>query len=238
MNDINAADRIEHALRLAILRGVHPPGSRIPAVRALAAAHGVNAATIQRALARLEATGLVVARPGRGTIVQDPARHGDLTLLPAWLEALTDADAAAAVLGDFLKLRRTIFARLLAEHCGPVSDATDELQTLARAAFDTNAPLHAIQAADFALAHALFAATGDRVARAILVTTERLLHASPDVAEAMYAEPAANLDAMTRIFGLLASGADDRATEAGVEGILARLDAETLRRFSDGRRGR
>ena len=39
---------IEHALTLAILRGQHPVGTRLPTVRELAELHGVNPTTIQR----------------------------------------------------------------------------------------------------------------------------------------------------------------------------------------------
>ena len=56
--------------RIAI--GVYPKGSRMPAVRELAAEAGVNPNTMQRALAQLEADGLVVTNRTAGrTVTED-----------------------------------------------------------------------------------------------------------------------------------------------------------------------
>ena len=46
-------------LELALVNGTFPPGSRIPAVRELAAQAGVNPNTMQRALQELESRGLL-----------------------------------------------------------------------------------------------------------------------------------------------------------------------------------
>lgn len=43
------------------------PGEALPSVREMAAAYGVSAATVQKALRVLKAEGLVVARQGWGT---------------------------------------------------------------------------------------------------------------------------------------------------------------------------
>ncbi len=45
------------------------PGGRLPSVRDLVRRHRASPVTVQRAVARLAAEGLVVARPGRGTFV-------------------------------------------------------------------------------------------------------------------------------------------------------------------------
>jgi DNA-binding transcriptional MocR family regulator len=49
------------------------PGSRLPSVRDCAARHGVSAATVVAAYDRLQAQGLVAARPQRGFFVREPA---------------------------------------------------------------------------------------------------------------------------------------------------------------------
>ncbi len=59
-------------LTLRILRGEYPPGSRIPAVREIAAQAGVNPNTMQRAMAALEQNGLAVASRTAGrTVTED-----------------------------------------------------------------------------------------------------------------------------------------------------------------------
>lgn len=56
-------------LELALVNGTFPPGSRIPAVRELAAQAGVNPNTMQRALQELEGRGLLQAQRTAGRTV-------------------------------------------------------------------------------------------------------------------------------------------------------------------------
>lgn len=58
-------------LKLAIVSGVYPPGSRMPTVRELAADASVNANTMQRALAELENSGLVITQRTSGRCVTE-----------------------------------------------------------------------------------------------------------------------------------------------------------------------
>ena len=58
-------------LTLRIVTGTYPMGSRIPAVRELAAEAGVNPNTMQRALAHLEETGLAVTNRTAGRTVTE-----------------------------------------------------------------------------------------------------------------------------------------------------------------------
>lgn len=57
-----------------------PPGARLPSVRELMARHRAGPATVQRALARLAAEGVLEPRPGRGTFVAP--RAGGSTQAP------------------------------------------------------------------------------------------------------------------------------------------------------------
>ena len=59
---------VEH-LQTAVVTGEYPPGSRIPPVRELAGQAGVNPNTMQRALAELEAQGLVETHRTSGRTV-------------------------------------------------------------------------------------------------------------------------------------------------------------------------
>lgn len=63
--------RIYDQLRREILVGKHPPGSRLPASRRLAADFGVARMTVQAALAQLITEGVIVTRPGAGTFVSE-----------------------------------------------------------------------------------------------------------------------------------------------------------------------
>ena len=62
--------QIVERLKAKILAGVYPPGGYLDSVRDMAAAAGVNPNTMRRALAQLEAEGLVYTRADHG-----PLRH-------------------------------------------------------------------------------------------------------------------------------------------------------------------
>ena len=65
---------VEH-IKLAIVSGEFPLGSRLPSVRELAAEAGVNPNTMQRAFAELEREGLVLTQRTAGrTVTEDALR--------------------------------------------------------------------------------------------------------------------------------------------------------------------
>jgi DNA-binding transcriptional MocR family regulator len=65
----SADERVATDLRR---RAAHArPGTRLPSVRDLSAEHRASPVTVQRALARVAAEGMVVAYPGRGTFVAE-----------------------------------------------------------------------------------------------------------------------------------------------------------------------
>ena len=66
--------QLAEQLTLRILKGEYPPGSRLPAVRDIAAQAGVNPNTMQRAMAQLEQDGLAVGgRTAGRTVTEDAA---------------------------------------------------------------------------------------------------------------------------------------------------------------------
>ena len=63
--------QLTEQITLHILNGEYPPGSRLPAVRELAAQAGVNPNTMQRAMAQLEQDGLAVGSRTAGRAVTE-----------------------------------------------------------------------------------------------------------------------------------------------------------------------
>jgi GntR family transcriptional regulator len=61
---------VAEALRAAITAGDYPPGSTLPRQSELAETHGVNIHTVRKAVAALEAEGLVTPIRRRGTVVR------------------------------------------------------------------------------------------------------------------------------------------------------------------------
>jgi DNA-binding GntR family transcriptional regulator len=100
-----AYKRIADALRARIESGEFPPGAPLPSETALCAQYEVARGTVRRALAELNADGLVDARPGRGRVVHDRA-SSDVQVLPRYraiandLRALIDSGELKA--GDLL----------------------------------------------------------------------------------------------------------------------------------------
>lgn len=223
---------IERALSLAILRGIHPPGSRLPTVRELAQAHAVNPGTIQRVVARMQTRGLITARQGSGLKVNDPHMVGDASLVPLWLEALLDdPPRACRVLEDLLVVRRALAVRMFTRYRPQLLARMDALGAAAQAILRADpADLDALCAVDLAFARIALDATGNLVAVAILNTLARVLEDVPLVARAMYADFDRNRAAMTRILQAFLADADDLAEV--VEDALAGVDAHTLQRFA------
>ena len=86
---------VEH-IKLAIVSGEFPLGSRLPSVRELAAEAGVNPNTMQRAFAELEREGLVLTlRTAGRTVTEDALR----------IEAVKRRLAAAAIQTFWVSMR-------------------------------------------------------------------------------------------------------------------------------------
>ena len=101
---------VEH-IKLAIVSGEFPLGSRLPSVRELAAEAGVNPNTMQRAFAELEREGLVLTQRTAGrTVTEDALR----------IETVKRRLAAAAIQTFWVSMRLLGFdqseaLRMLAE---------------------------------------------------------------------------------------------------------------------------
>lgn len=69
--------QIVEVVKLRIVSGYYPAGSRLPSVRELAAEASVNPNTMQKALTELERDGLVVTMRTSGRIVTEEAAKID-----------------------------------------------------------------------------------------------------------------------------------------------------------------
>lgn len=63
--------QILERIQMQIVAGVYQPGTKIPSVRELAADAGVNPNTMQKALAELERSGLVLTQRTSGRVVTE-----------------------------------------------------------------------------------------------------------------------------------------------------------------------
>ena len=94
-SDVPLGTQLAWKLRTAIATGLLQPGERLPGVRELAGAAGVNVNTVRSVYARLEEQGLVATEHGRGTFVApDAGPHDALARLAS---AATDQAREAGV---------------------------------------------------------------------------------------------------------------------------------------------
>jgi DNA-binding FadR family transcriptional regulator len=233
-NGENKAEWLERRLAVEILRGGYAVGSRLPPVRELAGMFAVNPSTVQRALARLEVGGLVTARRGSGVRVNDPAIDGDISLVPAWLEALSvRPPEAARVLAEFLEVRRLLACRLLVRHQDRLYEHGDELMKGAQVFVEASeVGGDTLRDADLAFARTLLRCTGNRIALAVLNTAAKVITNVPHVAAAMYGDPAANRASMDTVMAALGTLRGDALANA-IEGALEIVDQGTVDRYEE-----
>ena len=84
-----------------VAAGQCPPGTRLPSVREVAAAHAVNPMTVSKAYAQLEAQGLLERQRGKGMVVaaQAPAHRSVEDRLRTLAPALQEVARQAVQLG-------------------------------------------------------------------------------------------------------------------------------------------
>ena len=97
-NDAPIYSQLIAQIKVGIVTGAFPPGERLPSVRDLATEAGVNPNTMQRALAQLEAEGLVYTERTTGRFVTEDT---------ALLEQLRD-ETASAMTAEYLEKMRGI----------------------------------------------------------------------------------------------------------------------------------
>ncbi len=95
--------QLENELRDRIVSGSILPGSPLPSEPRLAKEYGVSRATARQALSRLELSGLVVRRRGRGTFASRPK-----ILLGNYLQGFTEEMRARGLTPGAITLRQKI----------------------------------------------------------------------------------------------------------------------------------
>ncbi len=63
--------QLKEQIRYAIMSGSYPPGSTLPSIRDLTAELGIHRNTVHRVYLELQASGLLVSRPGKGVFVNE-----------------------------------------------------------------------------------------------------------------------------------------------------------------------
>lgn len=184
---LSLAERAYRRLRDAILGGALPAGSRV-SERALGKSLGVSAQPVREALRRLEAEGMVVTSPRRGTVVAefDAGALAEMNLIRLALEGSAAALAARKATGEDLSALR--------EQLRAMRDATaaDDVVALARANEAFHERLHAAAGNAFLARSLQTLRAYDRVARL------RALRSSPREPAQALREHASLLAALRR----------------------------------------
>ena len=123
---LSLSERAYRRLRDAILGGALPAGSRV-SERALGKSLGVSAQPVREALRRLEAEGMVVTSPRRGTVVSefDARVLAEMNLIRSALEGSAAALAARkATYADIADLRTRLGAMREATAMGDIAALT------------------------------------------------------------------------------------------------------------------
>ena len=112
------ADAVVLQIEQLILRGILRPGERLPAERELSERMGVSRPSLREALANLQESGLVTAKPGAGVFVADVLGSA---FSPALTRLFSRHDDAVF---DYMSFRRDMEG-LAAERAARLASDTD-----------------------------------------------------------------------------------------------------------------
>ena len=227
---VNAPARIARVIARDILRGVHPAGSRLPTLRELAAQFRVNPSTMQRALARLEAQGLITARQGSGLRINDPLAFGDTSLIPDWFAVLIEDRPveALAMLTDVLEMRRLLASRLVYRNRPAVLEALTDSSF--SAADMLNAAPAEVCVLELAMERRVVEATGSITAMLLHRSIEECVLDTPLLIEAAFTDVERVVALDVAFARAVVDGGDDLGER--LETMIAANDATTLENFA------
>lgn len=221
LNRQTLPDQAADVLRRQILAGDWTPGQRLPPERELAETLGVNRVTLRTALSRLVANGLITQVQGRGTTVCDPMDAAGPDLLPALTQLAAERGHLVQTARELLRVRRHLAGALLERLVEVRPDPTP-----VRAAIERFAVADDLAAADADILAALIHAADSPVLALCLNPIRQTLPTLGPLADAMYRDPAANVQG----WNALATWLDDPhpAGVAVILELLAHRDRETL----------
>lgn len=228
-----APERIERSILGGILDGRHPPGVRLPTLRELAETYSVNPSTMQRALARLEARGVVTAHQGSGVLVNDPLVAGDAGLLPVWFVLAVDShpEASVGMVRDVLDVRRLFAVRLLSG-LGPAAAEVITEQVIPAVSVPGVTTDDVVEV-DMALTAMVVASSGSTLMRLLSNTIREILGQVALLREAAYGDLDRYVGNLRRLADALSPPRTSQARRAvALESILVEADAVTVERFA------
>ena len=231
----SAVDACFAHLRRAIVSGQTAPGQQLPPERELAQQLGVNRTTLRSALTRLDAAGLIASRQGSGTLVRDFRRAAGPELLPELLQQTADPAERQRMCDDLLLMRRQMASAVLARLVAGVTPraratVAAAVDALARA-IESAATTADLAEADLAVLAAVLDATQSPVLALCLNPVSDVLRHSPNLRDAMYADPHSNLQGWLDLCDWLA--APDGAAIARMLAAIDERDAATLQRLAE-----
>jgi DNA-binding FadR family transcriptional regulator len=176
-----------------VVSGRYAPGDLMPSVRGVAEEFGMNRATAQLILGRLESYGFTRARRGKGFTIRDVREEGGVEVYRRLFRlSLPTPDLAIAMFGDIVRMERQILFDALLSYTAAAEriDRTvlecdiDALESLAREADPDPARM---LAAEIALVRRLLGALGHTMQRAVLNSIGEMIAEVPEAITAYYA---------------------------------------------------
>ncbi|MGS2807549.1 GntR family transcriptional regulator [Nocardia sp. MW-W600-9] len=224
-----------------VATGEYRPGELMPSVRQVADEFGMNRATAQLTLGRLESYGFVEARRGKGFTIRDVREEGGMDVYRHLFRfSVTAPDVAAEMFTDIVEVERGIVLEALLGYtaaekvldAAELAAAVDELESMAR----QSVPDHVrIITAEIALVRKLLGVLGMSMQRAVLNSVADMVAEVPEAVAAYFAV-AADLHVLVWRALLAVWDADSDPTEAQLalfEDLFALYHEKVIARFDE-----
>jgi GntR family transcriptional repressor for pyruvate dehydrogenase complex len=216
---VRASDQVADEVTDRILDGALRPGDKLPGERDLADQFNVNRSTVREAIKSLSDLGLVVARQGGGTVVQDYMLRAGLKILPT---LFLRGDDSGELLRSVLESRR-IFAievTKLAAMRAKKKDLTAMRKLVAEMDGVRDDPT-AFQALDFDFVQLLARASENWVFRLITNSVRPIYDQRPELFLALVQDTGPIVAGYRAVIDAVAARDGDRAARAIEKVMLA-----------------
>ncbi|NNH70941.1 GntR family transcriptional regulator [Nocardia uniformis] len=232
---VDVADEL--ARRVA--SGRYRPGMLLPSVRQVADEFGVNRATAQLILGRVESYGFADAQRGKGFAVRDVHSEGGLGVFHRVLRlSMQEPRTALAMFGEIVEAEREIALSVLLEYAeGTVGVATrvaiDELEIIARQ--DVPDQRRFLET-ELLLLRSLLTARGRGMQRAILNSIGEMVLATPEAVSAYCTAAAPDLHVLVwrALAAVVETGGEPSVAQLALfEDIFGAYHEGVVRRFGE-----